>query len=214
MFCHLLKLFEFQRAVVHSGRQSETIFHKIDFSRTVSPIHCTDLGYAHVAFVDNDQEIIRKEIEQTIGAGTGSTAVEITGVILNSGTMSQFPDHLHIVSYSLIQSLGLVFFADRFEESYLLGQIILYFMNSAESSLFGSHEQVGRINLIGVKWRDSDSCDGVYLFDTVNLISPEGDTEQVVGISQINIHRVALDPEISTVQVNIIADIQAVYQTT
>ena len=36
----------------------------------------------------------------------------------------------------------------------------------------------------------------------------------IFGISQINIHRVALDPEISTVQVDIIADIQTVYQTT
>ena len=87
-------------------------------------------------------------------------------------------------------------------------------MNSTESSLFGSHEQVGRINLIGVKWGDSDSCDRVYLFDAVNFIPPEGDAEQVVGISQINIHRVALDPEIATVQVDIIANIQTVYQTT
>ena len=48
----------------------------------------------------------------------------------------------------------------------------------------------------------------------VNFIPPEGDAEQVVGISQINIHRVALDSEIATVQVDIIADIQTVYQTT
>ena len=87
-------------------------------------------------------------------------------------------------------------------------------MDSTESSLFGRHKQIGRINLIGVEWSNGDSCNRVYFFYTINLISPEGDTEQIVGISQIDIHGVTFNAEITTVQVDVIADIQAVYQTT
>ena len=87
LFCHLLKFFKFQRAVVHCGRQSEPIFYQIDFTGTVASIHGANLRHAYMTFVNNQQKVIREEIEKAIRTGAGSATVEITGIILNAGTV-------------------------------------------------------------------------------------------------------------------------------
>ena len=57
---------------------------------------CAGIGVApeHIRVVvplkknyEEMKQIIREEIEQTIRTGTGSTTIEITGIILNSGAM-------------------------------------------------------------------------------------------------------------------------------
>ena len=85
-------------------------------------------------------------------------------------------------------------------------------MNGSEGCLFSSHEQIGGINLISLEGGDSDSADWVYLRYAINLVSPKCDAQQVVRICQINIHSISFDAEITTIKVDIVADIQTVYQ--
>ncbi len=74
---HLIKLLEFQRSVVESGRQSEAVFHKILLAGTVASVHRTYLWNAHMALVHHEDEVFREEIKQAIGLLTGTSAVEI-----------------------------------------------------------------------------------------------------------------------------------------
>ena len=152
-----------------------------------------------MAFVNNNQEIVREEIEQAVWTSTGSPTVEVTWIVLYPGAVSQLTDHFHIISNPFIEPFGLVFFADWFKEGNLFGQVIFYFMNGAESRLLGSHEQICRINLVSFERSNGDSGHWVYLFYTVNFVTPESDTEQIVRIGQINIYCISLDTEIPTV---------------
>ena len=63
---HLLELVETQRTVVEGGRKPEAILHKVLLAGSVAAVHTTNLGYRHVALVDEEQEVLREEVEQAI----------------------------------------------------------------------------------------------------------------------------------------------------
>ena len=93
-------------------------------------------------------------------------------------------------------------------------QVIFYLVDSPQSGLFGSHEEVGRINFVCVETSDGHTAYRIDFFDTVYFISPENNAQQIIGISQIDVYCISLHTEVSAVQINIIAYIEAVYQTT
>ena len=98
----LLELFEFQRTIVECRFHAETILNQIGLSGSVASIHGMNLRDTHMTFINYNQEIIRKEIKQTIGAGTCRTPVKIAGIVLNPRTMSEFTNHFHIIGYPFI----------------------------------------------------------------------------------------------------------------
>ena len=91
-------------------------------------------------------------------------------------------------------------------------KVVLYFVDGTQRGFFGGHEEVGGINLISVELGNSYAAQRVYLFNAVHLVSPKGDAQQVVGVSQINVHRIAFHAEIAAVQVNVVAYVKTVHQ--
>ena len=49
---------------------------------------------------------------------------------------------------------------------------------------FGGHEEVGGINLVGIELGDGNAAHRVHFLNTVYLVSPKGDAQQVVGVSR------------------------------
>ena len=146
-----LKLLKLQRTVIKCRFHAETILNQVGLSGTVASIHGMDLRHTHMAFINYNQEIIRKKIKQTIGAGTCRTPVKIAGVILNTRTMPKFANHLHIISHPFIKSFGLVWLTFFFKTGYLLGQIVFDLMDSTKLAFLRSHEQVSGIDFIFIK---------------------------------------------------------------
>src|SRR5262245_18754684 len=60
-----LKLFKCQRAVVERGRQSETVFDEVLFSRTIAVIHTPHLRHRLMTLVDEHYRVLWKVIEQS-----------------------------------------------------------------------------------------------------------------------------------------------------
>ena len=87
-------------------------------------------------------------------------------------------------------------------------------MDGTKLAFLGSHEQIGRIYLIFLELSETDTRNRVYLLNGINLIVPKHHPKQVVAISQINIYRISLHPEVTAIQVQIIANIQAIHQST
>ena len=81
---HRSELVERQRTVVKSCRQPETIFNQIPLARAVSAIHSTDLWYRDMAFVDDQQKVLREEVQQTVRTLASLSAVEIARIVLNA----------------------------------------------------------------------------------------------------------------------------------
>ena len=165
-----------------------------------------------MAFVNDYQEIFGEEVQQAVGAGTGSTPVKVARIILNAGAMSQFAYHFHIIGHPFLQTFGLEWAAFVFKPLHLLVKVILYFVYGTQRGFLGGHEEVGGINLVGIELGDGNAAHRVHFLNTVYLVSPKGDAQQVVGVSQINVHRIAFHAEIAAVQVNVVAYVKTVHQ--
>lgn len=61
--------------------------------------------------------------------------------------------------------------------------------------------RLAAIDFIGFERSDGYTRNGVYLFDTINLVAPEANPQQVIGIGQVDIDRISLDPEVASVEI-------------
>ena len=103
---HLAKLIKGQRAVVQGSGQAEAVVHKSRLARAVAAVHRANLGNAHVALVDDHQEILGEEVQQTVGTRAWLAAIKIARVVLNAAAMAQFANHLNVVGDALVEAFG------------------------------------------------------------------------------------------------------------
>ena len=96
-----LKLREIERTVVKSRRKAEPKVDKRLLSGTVSRIHAPDLRQGYMRLIDNNQELLRKIVNQRTGRLPGQGTGQMAGIVFNSGTESRLPHHLHIKISSL-----------------------------------------------------------------------------------------------------------------
>jgi hypothetical protein len=60
---HGVPFLEAQRAVIHAGWQAEAIFGQCCFAPKVAAIHAANLWNSDVAFIEEDQSIVRDVLE-------------------------------------------------------------------------------------------------------------------------------------------------------
>ena len=63
---HLHELIEIQRPVVERARKPKAVFDEHGFARFVAFIHAADLRDGGMRFIDNDQKILRKKIDDGV----------------------------------------------------------------------------------------------------------------------------------------------------
>ena len=79
------------------------------------------------------------------------SAVEISGIVLNSRAVAQFLDHLHIVLHTLLDALRLDSIAYALEIILLFHQVVLNHADGTFLLLLRGDEEVGRINLVDIE---------------------------------------------------------------
>ena len=203
LFGNGFKFIKFQWSVVRGSRQPETIVDKGRFPRTVATVHRTDLRHRHVALVDDHQKIIREKIEKTEGAGTRSPAIEITGIIFDSRTISQFTDHLQVVIDTVLDSLCFGEFSRTAKEINLADQIILNLTNGRLGAILRGNENIGRIDgimLVRLKKGPVFRIEGRNL---LHFIPKELNSHRIIRVSGENIDRISLHPEIASLKIRI-----------
>ena len=209
---HLAELVKAQRAVVFGCRQTETILHQGFFARAVAAIHATDLRHADVAFVDNHQEVLGKEVEQTIRPCAGGASVKVARIVLDAAAMPQLANHFDVVSNALFQAFGFKHFALGFEFCHLLHQVVLNGADGSLLCLFGSEKEVGGIDFILFETSQPHPGLCVHFFDAFHLVSPETNTQDVVGISQEHVHRVSLHTEVAGTWCQVVSHVKAIHE--
>ena len=75
--CELLELLELERAVVECGRQAESELNKVFLTGAVTTVHRVNLRYAHVALVNDEEEILGEKVQQTVWSCSGLPTVEV-----------------------------------------------------------------------------------------------------------------------------------------
>lgn len=92
--------------MVDSRWQSESIFDQIHLPCFIAGWHRLQLRNGHVRFIDDDEKIIRKIIENGIGWLSRKSAVEVERVILDPVDESCLSDHPDIIFHSFSDPLG------------------------------------------------------------------------------------------------------------
>ena len=211
---HLLKLLEFQRSVVLRSRQTEAIIHESRLAGLVSAVHRMQLRHRHMAFVDDHEEVLGEEVEQAIRASSRLASVEVTAVVLDSGTMSQLANHFYIVGNAFVQTLCLKFFPLTLKERNLCTKVLLNLHDCPVLSILRGHEEIGRIYLVAIIELNAYKQLSIKLFDALDFIIPESDSEQEIAVGKGDIHRVAFHSVLPSGQTYIVADIKQLVQAT
>ncbi len=104
---HRVPFLEAQRAVVHAGGQAEAVFGQRRLAPEVAAIHAADLRNGDMAFVDEDDGIIRHIFEQRRRRVAGVAAGEVARIVLDALAGAGGLQHFQVVAGALLQALGL-----------------------------------------------------------------------------------------------------------
>ena len=207
-----MEFLECKWTIIKRRRQTETIFHQILFSRTVTTIHRPNLRNAHVTLIDHEEKVLWEEIEQTIRAFACISAIKVPRIVFNARTMSQLLDHLHVIFYTFLDALRLDAIADALEKVHLLDKVVLYHADGLLGLFLGCHEKIGWINLVGIKGFQTMIGEGIDLLDTVYLVVPPSHSQHIVTVCHVDIDSFALHTEIATLKFDVISHVEGIHQ--
>ena len=103
----LLEFLKAQGAVVKRAGQAEAVGDQRLLARAVAVIHRANLRQGDMAFIDEDDVILREVIQQGIRRVAGLSAVEIAGIVFDARAVAQLAEHLDIVLRALGDALRL-----------------------------------------------------------------------------------------------------------
>ena len=165
-----------------------------------------------MTFINDDEKIFRKEIEQAVRARAGGASVEIARIVFDARTVTEFAYHLYVVVHTLFEALGFEVFVLFLEPLHLLHEVVLDLADGEFLRFFGGEEEVGRVDFIFVKRANALSRKTVDLFDAVDFVAPEVDAQHIVGVGEEDVHRVAFHAEVAALRYHVVAGVEAVHQ--
>ena len=93
----VFKLIEGQRAVIHRRGQAEAKLHEVALAGHVTLEHPANLRHGDVGLVDDGEEVFGEVIQQRCWCRAGWAAIDVAGVVLDSGAEADLLDHFQIV---------------------------------------------------------------------------------------------------------------------
>ena len=208
----MLELVEFQGPVVRSGREAEAVFDQHLLARAVASVHGPHLRKGDVALVDEGDEVLRKIVYEAEWPLSCAPPVEVPGIILDAGAVAQFLDHLHVVFDPLLEAVSLMLLSDGTEILALLHHVVLYHPDGLGSALLGGDEDIGRVydDLLGAF--NGHACKRVYQLQFLDGVSEKYYAAAGIGVSQVDVYRIALYPEGSPLEVHVVAVVKGVHE--
>ena len=156
-----------------------------------------------MALVDYGQKIFREIVEQTEWPGARFAAVEISRIILDAAAMSQLLDHFEIIRDTLLEARSFNLTALTVEKLDLFAQVKRYLVHSRRRTLLARHENVGRINIETFQSGQHSAGVRIYRLNLLDLVAPEYNPKLDFLERKTDIHRIALDTELSPAQLGL-----------
>ena len=167
----VVEFLEFQGTVVGCCGEAEAVFYQGLLTRTVAAVHRPYLGQCHVALVYEGEKVVGEVVYQAEWPHSGLAAVEIAGIVLDSGTVSDLLDHLQVVLHAPFQALGFQMLAYFFKIVALLHHIVLDLPDRPFDALARGDEIVGGIDGYFGVIVESGSRDGIDGFERLNVVA-------------------------------------------
>ena len=109
--------------------------------------HAADLRDRHVRLVDEQQAVLREEVEQRVGRLARLAAGEVPRIILDARAVADLQEHLHVVARPGRQPLGFEQLALLLELLEPLFQLLADVLDGPLDPLLGQDEVLGRVDV-------------------------------------------------------------------
>ena len=203
-----LKLGKIQRTVIKGGGKTETEVDKSVLSGKISVVHPSNLGKTDVAFIHNNQEVVRKVVNQGVGRFTWRCKIQMPGIVFDAGADTGFPNHFHIEVCALGNALcfqKLVFFFKilypflQFRKNIFAGQTEL---------VHGNNIGTGRENHGVFQFFLRFAAQDINKLDFLDFITEENHANGLFPFGgRENVNRITLYAETSSSKVHIVSRI-------
>ena len=100
-----------------------------------------------MAFVDDEQKVLRKIVQQTKWALTRAASVQVTRIVFDARAVAQLLNHLQIVRDALLETLGLEGFTHLLQLLHAFAQVEANLPERRVDALLGGDKEVGGIDL-------------------------------------------------------------------
>ena len=155
-----------------------------------------------MTLINKGDEIIRKIIQQAKRTVAGCPSIKITGIVLNSRTVSQLLHHFNVVGNAFVKSLRFLKTARFFQVFYTFPKIKLNLFNGLIDFLLGGHKHIRRIDHCFIHVSFLFPRNWINLVHLLDLLTKKYKSVTRIVVSEKNIYRITLDPEISPLKIS------------
>ncbi len=167
-----------------------------------------------MGFIDNQQEVGRKEIDDGGRTRTGRTLGDVARVILDAGAEAHLLHHLQIVFRAHLDALGLEQLAFLLEPRDAIAQFLADGEDGAFKFLGRGDELFSGINGDGVVLLQRITKQRIEARDAIDLVPEEFDTQAVLRIAGAQFHGVTAHAEFAALERDVIAAVLDIDEAT
>ena len=200
LWSQCFELFKTKGTIVKCGRKTEGVIDQILFATSVTSPHRFNLWNGLVALIDDEQVVVGKEIEKTIGTFAFLAPIKIAGIVFNARAMTCFANPFEVVGHPQLYLFRFLHVAQFLIVEDALVKVILDVVDGFLSLLLGGHEEVGWIDFVFIVGGDGIECLHVQFLYFVYGIIEITNAQNFLIISKIYIDSLSLHTELSTLQ--------------
>src|SRR5450759_2626071 len=104
---HPFPLVKLERTIIERRGETESVFDKRFFARTVAKIHSAYLRHRDVRFICDEKKVLWKIVEKTIWTRSRRPSGDMSGIIFYPAAIPDLAHHLDVEPRALFQSLSL-----------------------------------------------------------------------------------------------------------
>ncbi len=183
-------------------------------ARAVAGIHAAHLRQRHVRFVDEEQPVFRKEVDQAPGRRAGLATGQVTRVILDAVAVTDLAQHVKVVARAHLEALRFEQLAVALEVAQALVELRLDRNDRAPQLLLGRDEMLRGKDEQFVLALDVFARHQVHDVDRFDLVAEEGNPVDQLFLDSHELQGIAAHPERSADEVEVVAPVLHVDELT
>ena len=163
-------------------------------------------------FVDEQEEIFRKEIHQCARPRTLGTARNVAGVILDARAETQFLQLLQVELAPHLDALSLEQFALLLELGDAQAQLLANGEHGRIDFLLRRGELLAREDVDGLQRLEGVARQRIEPREALQFLAEELDAQSVFGVGRVQFHHIATHAELAPGEVEVVARILEIHQ--
>ena len=202
----LLKFLKIQRPVIQCRWEPESVIHKGRLPASVPVIHGTDLRNRHMRLIHNNQIVLREEVHQRQRLRSRRHEIQMSGIVLNTGTEAGLPHHLDVEIRPLGDTLRLNQLVLSLEITNPFLQFLLNVLTGKIDLLLRNDIVRSRIDHDVLQTRVHTPVYELHLTDPVNFVTEKLHPDQILtSLRRIDLNGISPHTEITSLQTLIIS---------